>query len=112
MNDFKEHLERVQVDLLEEMARAIEKGFLREEELPKIGEFVSSKIDNINNRYELDVFLTDLSSKWPIFKNIDKIHEGKTRRLEDKEEEESIVTLIKHGKIGKALRLAKYATKR
>ena len=112
MEDFKKYLNQIQIDILEVVASGIEKGILKEEELPIIAEFVLNKIDNIKNHYELDPFLTELSSRWPIFSNINKIQEGEVREMEDKEEAQGVLTLLKHGKIDQALSLAKHATKR
>lgn len=112
MDDFKKYLDKIQVDILEDIASGLEQGILKEEELPSIADFVLSKIDNIKNHYELDTFLTGLSSKWPIFSNINKIQQGEVREAEDKEETQGILTLLKHGKIEQALNLAKHATKR
>lgn len=110
MEDFGNLKKSIEKDIVEQVIMGLEKGFLKEEELPLIGQFVLEKIDLLKNQQELIAFLGELSSKWPIFENIKKIEEGRVREKEEDEVAEGVLTLLKHGKIENALNLAKNIT--
>ena len=112
MDDFKKYLDKTQIDILECVAVGIERGILKEEDLPKIAEFVLSKIDLIKNEYQLEAFLPELSAKWPIFSTIEKVEKADTVAEQDEEAANSALILLKHGKIDKALSLVKNITKK
>ncbi|OGH12343.1 MAG: hypothetical protein A2776_02525 [Candidatus Levybacteria bacterium RIFCSPHIGHO2_01_FULL_40_10] len=111
MEDFTKHKTQIEKEVVERVATGIEKGDLKEEDLPLIGRFVLEKLDLARNQGELVSFLSELSARWPIFLTIEKIEEGSLTIAEESEVANGVLTLLKHGKIDDALSLAKNQTK-
>ncbi len=110
MDDFKKQIEQAEKDIVECVVLSLENGNIKEEDLPEIGQFVLDKIDLLKTHEELSAFLMELSSKWPIFLNIAKIEKGELQERAESETADSVLTLLKHGKIDDALSLAKSET--
>lgn len=104
---YKAGIENMIVDV---MINSLERGQLKKEDLPEISEFVLKKIDPIKNHIDMSSFLSELSKKWSIFKNIEMIQKGEIKAKVEEEILEGVLTLAKNGKIEDALQLAKKGT--
>lgn len=101
------HKRKVEQYIVDVIATALDKNELKEDELPKIGNFVLSKIDNIKTHKQLLEFLNELSQNWKIFSNIEEIEKGEEKEFKEETVEKGIIEMAKKGKIDEALKLAK-----
>lgn len=110
--DFNDsHKKEIETRIVEIISSGLEKGDLKEEESKEIADFVLGRIDLIKNRTELEAFLSQLSSKWQVFKVLESLEKGETRKRVENEVAEGVLTLAKNGKINEALNLAKTMTR-
>lgn len=106
----EEHKNRIERAIVETVISALENGNLAESELSQIANFVLEKIDQIKTHDELVIFLSDLSSRWPIFTNLETLEKGEIEEKVEDEVAEGVLTLAQSGKIEEAVNLAKTIT--
>ncbi len=91
---------------------SLENNTISESELPAIAQFVLDELGKVENNDQLLVFLSELSIKWPGFKNIEVVEKGKlSDQVEDKAVQD-MLQLAKSGKIDEAISLAKTITQK
>lgn len=105
-----EQRKELEKNIVESVIRALEKNELSQDQLSPIGSFVLERIDSITDNNALVAFLSDLSSRWPIFKDIAVVHEGKIRDVKEDKTVKDVLTLAQNGKIDDAISLAKTMT--
>lgn len=100
---YKEAIEQKIVDAI---AKGLEENLLTESQLPEISNFVLSHIDNITTHDQLIGFLSHLSLKWSVFKNIAVEEEGKLQKKVESKVAEDVLRLISKGQTNQAIDLA------
>lgn len=110
MDISQQHKEEIERKIIESIIVNLEENKLPQEELPIIADFVLGKIDTVKNHDELVIFLTELSTKWPIFTNITSIEKGEVKEKVEDKVAEDVLNLAKSGKIDEAIGLAKTMT--
>lgn len=104
------HKDEMEKKLVECIVLALENNSLQESELPQIANLILDKIDNIKTQTELISLLEELSSRWPIFKNIELLENGELKEQKENVAIQDVLELAKSGKIDDAIDLAKLAT--
>lgn len=112
MDFTQEHKEKIERQILEIMANALDSGQLTTEDSSVVANFVLDRIDKVANHQELLEFLGVLGEKWPVFSTLKEQGEGKIQDSVNEEVADGVELLIKHGKLEKALALVKSITKR
>lgn len=97
-------------DTLDVIIANLEKNAISEAEITPIADFVLAKIDSVNNETDVATFLSELSSRWPIFGNIASIQQGENQEKVEGEVAQGVLSLAQSGKIDEALSLAKSVT--
>lgn len=103
----KKDLEKQIVD---KSITALEQGFIEENGLGEISQFVLSRIDAIKSHTELIEFLRELSSRWHFFSDLLVIESGEAGLKNNKKSISEIESLTRSGNLDDAIRLAKKAT--
>lgn len=103
----KTYKDAVESQIVNTIAKGVEEGKLKEEELPIISQFVLQKIDGIQTQDQMIGFLSQLSLKWPVFQPIALQAEGKVKQIYEKQVASSMMQLISEGKTTQAIDLAK-----
>ncbi len=80
----QEKKKKVEKMIVDSMIDAVGAGFVQEDALPNISEFVLSRMDTIKNEEELVAFLIELSQKWSFFLPIERFIEGEAKEVEDR----------------------------
>lgn len=106
VDQFQEHKKTLEKAIGEAIATALEKGNLSQEGLSEISDFILERIDKIQNHEELIKFVSDLSQKWPIFKNLELIEKGEAKEEAENTASQDVSNLLKGGKIDEAIDLA------
>lgn len=96
--------------IVECMILALENNNLQDSELPQIADLILDNIDNIKTHTELINLLGELSSRWPIFKNIELLEKGEVKEQKENVVVQDVLELARNGKIDDAITLAKSAT--
>ena len=78
---------------------------ITKEDLKKIADFTLSKMPAVSTRMDLNNFLEELALNWPIFKGIASIEKGELTKMVETEVYSGALTLLKHGKIDRAIKL-------
>lgn len=110
MDITQDHKNEVERKIVEVVIAALENNNLQQSELPSIGDFVLGRIDAIKTQGELLNFLSELSLKWAIFKNIEMIEKGEAKDQKEDKVAENVLNLAKQGNINDAISLAKTMT--
>lgn len=97
-------------DILDVVIENLEKNVISEDEIIPIADFVLGKIDSVNNEIDKAAFLSELSSKWSIFRNITLVQSAENRERVEGEVASGVLHLAQSGKISEALSLAKSIT--
>ncbi len=93
--------------IVEAIVQGLENEKLTEPQLSPIADYILGKIDAIQNHGQLVAFVTDLASKWPIFKNIEEIEKGEEKRVLENQAAVRVLQMIKSGKSHDAINYAK-----
>lgn len=83
---------------------------LTKEDLKKIAEFTLSGMSLVSTRVDLNKFLEGLSTQWPIFKGVASIERGELTKMVENEVYSGALTLLKVGKIDRAIKLTQSVT--
>lgn len=86
---------------------ALEAGVITEADLPVIAKFVLAHTKSIKSHDNLIGFLQLMAIKWPVYKNIAVIEEGKLKSKYETEVAKNMLRLINKGQIAQAVNLAK-----
>ncbi len=97
-------------DVVDALILALENGVIKEGDITPIADYVLGRMDDIKSEIEMDQFLSELSTKWPIFSHITSGFQAENKEKADSEVAEGVLTLAQHGKIDEAISLAKTAT--
>jgi signal recognition particle GTPase len=100
----------IQRQIVEAVVQHLEKNLISPDTSTEIATFVLDTLSNVSTQFELESFLTELTSRWNMFESILKSEEGKSRLKVEQEQIDGVLLLAKHGKIDEALQLAKSAT--
>lgn len=106
----KEKKQELEKAIVDKSITALEQGFIKEEGLGEIAQFVLGKIDNIKTQDQFIEFLRELSNKWHFFSEILVIESGELDLAHDQKSIEKIEQLTKSGYLDDAIKLAKEAT--
>lgn len=101
---------RIETSIVNAIISSLKTNAIEELELSAVADFVLGRIDNVKTNIELLAFLSELSSKWQIFKQIEKIEQGKLKEQKEDEVARGVLDLAKTGKIDDAIKLAKTMT--
>jgi hypothetical protein len=104
---YKESIER---KIVEAIISALDKKEIQESELSQIAGMVLDGIDKVSSQDQLIDFLTTLSDRWTIFKNILEIEKGQIKSVLEKKTADDVLQLANTGNIEEAIRLAKTVT--
>jgi len=96
--------------IIDIIINALEVNDIEEHEAERIAQFTLDGMSNIVSESQLGDFYDDLSSRWEIFTPLLKEIEGSRREKVENEMSEGALTLLEHGRIDDALKLAKTAT--
>lgn len=107
-----EEKERVEREVLEIMATALENEQLTVDDPPEISYFLLERINTIKNMTELIGLLQEMTDKWPIFSVLLEQTRGQMQDKVDDEVADGVEMLIKQGKLERALALVKSITKK
>lgn len=110
MDDIVQYKQNVDKRIVDKALSDFGEGIISEDDLREIANFTVSGMKNINNRAELFSFLRQLSEKWTSFKFIATIEESELKEAVESEVYSGVLTLAQHGKIDKAIKLAKKVT--
>ena len=105
-----ERKEKLEKDLLDSLVSALEKEIITEQDMQTISQYILSKIDLITADEELNLFLSDISSKWPLFSNLSTIASGQQQEKIEDQVVQNVTDLTHEGKIDEAVDLAKTIT--
>jgi hypothetical protein len=105
-----EKKKEIEKQIVDKSITALEQGFIEEDGLGKISQFVLSKIDSIKTHEELLSFLRELSGKWHFFSDMLVIESGEAELAQEKKSISEIEKLAKSGNLDEAIDLAKQAT--
>jgi hypothetical protein len=97
-------------DTLDVIIANLEKNAISEAEIAPIADFILARIDSVNNEIDVTAFLSELSAKWPMFRNIASIQQGENQEKVEGEVAQGVLSLAQSGKIDEALSLAKSVT--
>ncbi|MDO8487167.1 MAG: hypothetical protein Q7S45_02665 [Candidatus Curtissbacteria bacterium] len=106
-----QHKKELERKILEQIIDGLEDNKLTSDELPTIAGFVLSGLENVMTHEQVMKFLTDLSSKWPIFQNLALLEKGEVQEAHEDKIEEQVLNLAKSGNVEEAISLAKTVTK-
>lgn len=110
MDITQDHKNEIEKKIVETIALSLENNTLQQNELSDIASFVLDRMDQVKNHEELILFLSELSSKWPIFGQIEAIEKGEVKEQKEEQAFQNVLDLAKSGKIDEAVNLAKEAT--
>lgn len=104
------HKEDVQYDVIKIIASALQSGKLSAGEAGEIAAFILERIDDVKTHEQMAEYITELSSKWPMFSNIASVERAEVRKIVEEEVTRGVLTLLEHGKVDHALALVKTMT--
>lgn len=101
------HKDEIERRILLKVADGLEENKLTESELPSIADFVLANIDHATDHDKMIKFLDDLSSRWPVFENIEQMERGEVLEANEVKVEQEVFRLAKAGQVEDAIKLAK-----
>lgn len=107
MHSLEDHKKQVEKMILEAIVLGLENEKIKEADLPPIADYVLKYIDAIYDHHQLVVFVTNLSQKWPIFKNIEDIEKGEEKRAFEHKAAGQVLNMIKTGQATQAINYAR-----
>ena len=102
----QEEKEKIEGEIVEMIAEALQKNVITTEDTAKIADFVLTKIKNVNSHEELLGFLAELSHKWPLFQTILDIEKGEIEMQRDRQKLSEISEHLKNGDVDSAIQSA------
>lgn len=108
MDKFKDTAQKMVFD---RMVEALEKLELTEAQMVPIARFTLDNTPLITNQQQLVHFLKQLATKWPLFKNLATIEQGKHKQTTESQAAKNVLHLIKKGHLQQAITIAKEANK-
>lgn len=107
MDDLNQYKDEVIRKIVESMATALEKEELTQDSLSEISGFILERIDKIQTQDELMQLISEVSTKWPVFKNLELIEKGQIQEKVEDIASQDVTSLVKSGKLEEAIDLAK-----
>ncbi len=110
MDFTEEHKHDIEMRIVRRIILAIEKQELTSADLPNIADLILARIDTIKTQDELAEFLTELSARWSVFKDVLEIELGRVKSNLEKKIARDVLNLANAGNIEEAIRLARTMT--
>lgn len=100
------HKEKIEREIVETCAQALEKRELTTQDTSQVADFVLTKIDSIQNEQELLIFLGELSQKWPLFQTVIDMEKGSIQEQNEGIAINQITQNLREGKIEEAIQIS------
>lgn len=110
MDNFLNKKNQIEQQISDIVLKEIEEERLTKDASLEIIQYCLPKIEALNTQQELLLFLSDLSSKWPVFANLATLEQGKTKEEKSDEVARNIASIAQAGNIDEAVNLAKAVT--
>lgn len=100
------HRNKIGNQLALRVAEALTNHELTLKDLPEIADYILLQLKQIQSHQELTLFLKNLSSKWPVFKNISDIEKGEEVMDKEKKQIDQVEKFMQEKKVDQALNTA------
>jgi hypothetical protein len=87
------------------MTQAVENGTLQEEDISPMADFILERVDKLTTYDQVIGFFHLLALKWPIFSSLSVETEGKLQEKVESHVRDSMLSLIKEGKVDEAVQI-------